>query len=263
TFFPVLQGAIGFGSAFEGWTAHEEEEVPCARHTFHLEWDTDEQRPGGNFHICMELECSCLREQPSVNLLCLLHHCPHVQPPGHPVHQLLPRCEENCPLVLCTGEINLVAFVPVTQLAFSAAALQMLLKTQADQRRRKLLARCLGHLCEQLALRGPHPKHNTYALRGRDQVLQVHGQAGPQDSSHLKYLQLFAGVPVHKDFSVYYIKTIVMLLLSTVPVPRWHRRYFMLQLSDSLELLWLSLKRNTWRILLWATSGFWRRSACP
>ncbi|KAL2308663.1 hypothetical protein Nmel_001722 [Mimus melanotis] len=64
----------------------------------------------------------------------------------------------------------------------------------------------------------------TYACRGRDQVLQARGHAGPQDSSHLKCLQLLASVPEHKDFSVYYIKTIIMRLLNTVLVSRWHRR---------------------------------------
>lgn len=57
TFFLVLQGAIGFGNAFEGWSALEEEMVyhvllpltPPRGHTFPLECDTDEQRPSRNF----------------------------------------------------------------------------------------------------------------------------------------------------------------------------------------------------------------------
>ncbi|NWX38639.1 IPIL1 protein, partial [Notiomystis cincta] len=48
TLWPVLQQAIGVGSAFEGWTAREEEVVyrvlvpltPPRGHTFHLERDT-------------------------------------------------------------------------------------------------------------------------------------------------------------------------------------------------------------------------------
>ncbi|NXH36933.1 IPIL1 protein, partial [Myiagra hebetior] len=82
TFSPVLQQAIGFGSAFEGWTAREEEVVyhvlvPMTRppgHSFHLERDTDEQRPGRNFRVRVDLECSCPREQQGANLLCFRHH---------------------------------------------------------------------------------------------------------------------------------------------------------------------------------------------
>ncbi|RMC14852.1 hypothetical protein DUI87_07028 [Hirundo rustica rustica] len=63
-----------------------------------------------------------------------------------------------------------------------------------------------------------------------------------QDSSHLKCLQLLAGVLACKDFSVYSMKTIVMRPLNTVPVSWWHRRYFVLQLMDILEQLLFSLE---------------------
>lgn len=56
--FLMLQGAISFGSAFEGWIAREEKEVvyhvlvpltPPRGHTFHLEDDADGGRPSRNF----------------------------------------------------------------------------------------------------------------------------------------------------------------------------------------------------------------------
>lgn len=88
----------------------------------------------------MDLECSCPREQLTVNLLSPLHHCEVVRRWTWQFNLLDTLCtssyldvRKTCSVVLCVGEINLEVLAPVTQLPFSSAALQTLLQTQADQ----------------------------------------------------------------------------------------------------------------------------------
>ncbi|RMB98598.1 hypothetical protein DUI87_24814 [Hirundo rustica rustica] len=82
SFYPVLQRAIGVGSAFEGWSPREQDVVyrvlipmtPPRGHSFHLELDSAGQRHVRNFRVRVQLECTCTREQQGENMLCFLHH---------------------------------------------------------------------------------------------------------------------------------------------------------------------------------------------
>ncbi|XP_014167304.2 inositol 1,4,5-trisphosphate receptor-interacting protein-like 1 [Geospiza fortis] len=82
SFYPVLQRAIGVGSAFEGWSPREQDVVyrvlipmtPPRGHSFHLELDSAGQRHVRNFRVRVQLECTCTREQQAENMLCFLHH---------------------------------------------------------------------------------------------------------------------------------------------------------------------------------------------
>ncbi|KAI1237502.1 hypothetical protein IHE44_0013579 [Lamprotornis superbus] len=82
SFYPVLQRAIGVGSAFEGWSPREQDVVyqvlipmtPPRGHSFHLELDSAEQRHVRNFRVRVQLECTCTKEQQGENMLCFLHH---------------------------------------------------------------------------------------------------------------------------------------------------------------------------------------------
>ncbi|XP_048161927.1 inositol 1,4,5-trisphosphate receptor-interacting protein-like 1 [Corvus hawaiiensis] len=269
TFLPVLQRAIGVGSAFEGWTAREEEVVyrvlvpmtPPRGHTFHLEHDTEEQRPGRNFRVRVQLECSCPREQQGANLLCFLHHPEEVRRRSR---------QPNLLDTLCTG-----AYLDVRKTARWLCQLVrakwwrlpqsrswrlVLLPSKRSCKLRltndqgsfwvKVLFGVRKGTSDIFVSSRPQGAHTpstmwpeTYTVAETKFFRHMARQA-PQDSSHLKCLQLLAGVLPRKDFSIYCVKTIVMRLLNTVPLTQWHRRYFVLQLSDILEQLRLSLEEK-------------------
>ncbi|NXO05594.1 IPIL1 protein, partial [Rhinopomastus cyanomelas] len=83
--FPVLQPAIAVGSAFEGWSPCGDHAVyrllvplkPPHGYRFQMNLCKTEQKLGykqvRNFHICVEHECTCRKEQLCENELCFLH----------------------------------------------------------------------------------------------------------------------------------------------------------------------------------------------
>ncbi|NXI32669.1 IPIL1 protein, partial [Sterrhoptilus dennistouni] len=254
TFFPVLQRAIGFGSAFEGWTASEEEVVyrvlvpltPPLGHIFYLEPDTDQQRPGRNFRVLVALECRCPREQQGVHLLCFLHH-PDV------VRRVTGQA--NLLDTLCTGSYLDVKKTVRWFCALVRASWRRLPQSRSwdlallpSKRSCNLRLTNSQESFQVRVLFGVRRAHTpssmwpeSYTMAETKLFRHVAGQV-PQDSSHLKCLQLLTGVLARKDFSAHAIKTVVMRLLSTLPASQWHRRYFLLQLSDALEQLRLSLE---------------------
>lgn len=269
TFYPVLQQAIGFGSAFEGWTAREEEILyrvliplsPPIGHTFHLEHDTDQQKPGRNFRVRVELECSCPEENEGVNLLCFLHH-PDVVRRSTRQPNLLDS--------LCTGfylDVHKIVLwfcalvraswrrLPQSRswhlvLQASARSCNLRLNNNQESFLVKVLFGVQRHTSDIFITSRPRGAQTpstmwpeTYAIAETKFFTHMARQT-PQDSSHLKCLQLLARVLAHKDFPFHSVKTIIMQMLNTVPVSRWHRRYFLLQLSDALEQLHLSLKEK-------------------
>ncbi|NXT71380.1 IPIL1 protein, partial [Chaetops frenatus] len=269
TFYPVLEQAIGFGSAFEGWIAREEEVVYCVLiplapplgHTFYLERDTGEQRPGRNFRIHVQLECSCPREQQGVNILCFRHH-PDV------VRRIIQQ--PNLLDTLCTGSYLDVHktvhwFCTLVRASWqrlpqsrswnlvllpSKRSCNLRLTNNQESFQVKVLFGVRQHTSDIFVSsqhRGADTPRTmwpeTYAVAETKFFGHMAKQA-PQESSHLKCLQLLASVRVCKDFSIYSIKTIVMHLLNTIPVSQWHSRYFLLQLSDVLEQLRLSLEKK-------------------
>ena len=269
TFLPVLHQAIGFGSAFEAWTAREEDVVyrvivpmtPPRGHTFHLELDTDEQRPGRNFRVRVQLECTCTREQQGVNMLCFLHHPEEVRRRSQ---------QPNLLDTLCTGAYldarktarwfyRLVRakwrHLPQSRswrlvLLPSKRSCKLRLTNDQGSYRVKVLfgvRKGTSGIFVSSRRQGAHTPSivwpETYSVAETKFFGHMARQV-PQDSSHLKCLQLLAGVLPSKDFAIYCVKTIVMRLLNTVPLTQWHRRYFVLQLSDILEQLRLSLEEK-------------------
>ncbi|NXB65626.1 IPIL1 protein, partial [Struthidea cinerea] len=269
TFFPVLQRAIGFGSAFEGWTAREEEVVyrvlvPMTRpqgHTFHRSCDTDEQWPGRNFRVRVDLDCSCPREQQGENMLCFLHSPEEVRRRTR---------QPNLRDTLCTGsylDVQKTArwFCQTVRAKWwrlpqsrswhlvllpSKRSCKLRLTNDEGSFQVKVLFGVRQGISDIFVSSRPQGAHTpstmwpeTYAVAETLFFRHMARQA-PQDSSHLKCLQLLAGVLARKDFSIYCMKTIVMRLLNTVPLTQWHRRYFVLQLSDILEQLRVSLEEK-------------------
>ncbi|XP_056338876.1 inositol 1,4,5-trisphosphate receptor-interacting protein-like 1 [Oenanthe melanoleuca] len=269
TFYPVLQQAIGFGSAFEGWTSREEEVVyrvlipltPPLGHTFHVERDTDQQKPGRNFRVRVELECSCPRHHQGANPLCFLHHTDVVRRRTR---------QPNLLDSLCTGfyldvQKTVLWFCALVRASWrrlpqsrswhlvllgSTRSCNLRLNNDQESFLVKVLFGVRRHTSDIFITsrtRGARTPSTmwpeTYAI-AETKFFRYMARRVPQDSSHLRCLQLLACVLARKDFSIHSVKTIIMRLLNTIPVTRWHRRYFLLQLSDALEQLRLSLEEK-------------------
>ncbi|NXH38183.1 IPIL1 protein, partial [Dicaeum eximium] len=269
TFYPVLQQAIGFGSAFEGWTISEKEVVyhvlvpltPPLGHIFQLERDPDQQRSGRNFRVRVLLECTCPREHQGMNILCFQHHPDVVRRRTRQPNLLDMLCTDSfldvektvgwfCALVRASWRrlpqsrswhLVLLPSKRSCNLKLANGQESFLVKVLFGVQRRTsdifISSRSRG--AETPSTMWPE----TYAV-AETKFFRHMARQVPQDSSHLKCLQLLASVTVHKDFSIHSIKTIVMRLLHTVPVLQWQRRYFLLQLSDALEQLRLALEEK-------------------
>ncbi|NXK43862.1 IPIL1 protein, partial [Piprites chloris] len=83
----------------------------------------------------------------------------------------------------------------------------------------------------------------TYAVAERKFFSHIARQA-PQDSWHLKCLQLLARALLGIGFSTYTMKTIVMHVLNIVPVSGWRMRHFLQRLEDIMQYLHGSLEEK-------------------
>ncbi|NXC61776.1 IPIL1 protein, partial [Aleadryas rufinucha] len=270
-FYPVLQQAIGVGSAFEGWRPHAEGAlyhvlVPLsapAGHTFHLEADTGAKMPGRNFRVRVELECTCVREQlGNDTVLCFLHHS----------REELSRKQEPSLLdTLCTGP-----YLDVEKTAFWLYRLvraDWLLLPQSYHGHLMLLPSsrsCKMQLSEgkdsfvvevlfgvrhgdsdiyvssqptEVRFMPSTTWHETYAVAEANFFRHVARQA-PQDSWHCKCLQFLTCAAMGSDFSTYALKTVVMHLLNTSPLSQWGRREFLKRLLDIVDYLRCSLDKK-------------------
>ncbi|NWR11936.1 IPIL1 protein, partial [Paradoxornis webbianus] len=259
TFYPVLQRAIGFGSAFEGWTASEEEVVyrvliplkPPLGHVFCLKPDTEQQRLGRPFRVLVKLECRCLREQEGVFQLCYLHHANMVRRVTGQPNLLDTLCTDSyldvkktvrwfCALVRaswwCLPQSRSwdLALLPSKdscnlRLTNSQESFQVRLLFGVQRHGSDIFITSQSQGADTPSTMWPE----TYTVAETKFFKHVASQL-PQDSSHLRCLQILTGVLMHEGFSAHAIKTVVMRLLSTLPAAEWHKRYFLLQLSNIL-----------------------------
>ncbi|NWX55128.1 IPIL1 protein, partial [Promerops cafer] len=269
TFYPVLEEPIGFGSAFEGWTVREDEVVyhvlvpltPPLGHIFHLERDTDHQRPGRNFRVRVELECRCPREQQGVNMLCFYHHADVIRRTTRQPNLLDLLCTDSyldvkktvrwfCALVRASWQRLPQSRSWNLALLPSKRSCNLRLTNSQETFHVRVLfgvQRRASDIFISSRHRGAHTPSTmwpeTYGVAETKFFRHMARQA-PQDSTHLKCLQLLASALACKDFSTHSIKTVVMRLLNTIPVSQWHKRYFLLQLSDTLDQLRLSLEQK-------------------
>ncbi|NWU87402.1 IPIL1 protein, partial [Onychorhynchus coronatus] len=267
---PVLQRAIGVGSAFEGWSPQEKDVVYCVLvplapppgHTFHLEMDTSGQLPGRNFCIRVEPVCTCTREQQEENVLCFIHH---------PEEEQRRNEEPNFRNTLCSGsylDVEKTArwFYQLVRAAWPALpqyhTWQFTLLPSSHSCKFKLTRDRETLTVEVLfgvqqgdsdiyvssqpteALFTPSTTWpETYVVAEMKFFRHIARQA-PRDSWHLKCLQLLARAVVGRGFSTYMMKTIVMHLLNSAPVSRWGRRQFLQRLGDTMQYLHVSLQRK-------------------
>ncbi|XP_056371931.1 inositol 1,4,5-trisphosphate receptor-interacting protein-like 1 [Oenanthe melanoleuca] len=272
SFYPVLQRAIGVGSAFEGWSPREQDVVyqvlipmtPPQGHSFHLELDSAEQRQGRNFRVRVQLECTCSKEQQAENMLCFLHH---------PEEELRSNQDPSLLDTLCTNSYldvqktarwfyQLVrAIWPALpqshnwhlKLLPSRRSCQFQVTNGIEVYRIEILfgvQRGDSDIFVSSEPREAHTQNTTwpesYAVAEMKFFQHIARQA-PPDSVHLRCLQFFTRLVLGFCFPTYTMKTLVMHLLNAVPVSQWRRRDLLqrlLDISDSLCLCVLAKRLN-------------------
>ncbi|NXL66133.1 IPIL1 protein, partial [Chordeiles acutipennis] len=259
SFYPVLQLPIEVDSAFEGWAPYEEDVtyrvfvpmLPPRGHIFYLEQGIVAEMQVRYCSIRVELECTCTEVE---NMLCFLHHS----------EEELRNQAPSLLRTLCTG-----SYLDVEK---TACWLQQLVKAswvvlpESAQCRLKILP--LGRSCKfQVKKRNKTfpielmfgvqryksdifvsnhstegiftPKTmwlETYAV-AEAKFLKYVAREAPRDSFHLKCLQLCTRILMGSSFSTYALKTIVMHLLTSIPLSDWRRRDFLLRLLDIMQYL--------------------------
>ncbi|KAM6392612.1 inositol 1,4,5-trisphosphate receptor-interacting protein-like 1 [Pluvialis apricaria] len=262
SFFPVLQPAIGVGSAFEGWSARGRDAVyrllvplkPPSGHAFHLELGTGGEMPAKDCRVRVELECTCTREQLVENTWCFLHH-PKEELSRNPAASLLGS--------LCTGSYldvqktahwfqNLVrsAWEEMPQshrysMEVRPSSRSCMLQLTTASGRRLFVEMVFGvqqgdsdiFLSSQTTEASFTPS-TTWAEScavAEAKFFRHMARQAPHEALHLKCLQLFDGILVGTVFSMSNLKTVAMHLLNTIPPESWSRREFLVRLQD---ILW-------------------------
>uniref|UniRef100_A0A8C3MVN8 Mab-21-like HhH/H2TH-like domain-containing protein n=1 Tax=Geospiza parvula TaxID=87175 RepID=A0A8C3MVN8_GEOPR len=262
SFYPVLQGAIGVGSAFEGWSPREQDVVyqvlipmtPPRGHSFHLELGTAGQRHLRNFQIRVQQECTCTSEKQGENMLCFLHH---------PEEELRRHQDPSLLHTLCTGsylDVEKTArwFYQVVRAIWPALleshhwhlvllpprrSCQFKVTNGRESYRIEMLFGVRQGNSDVFVSSQPRQAHTSstiwpesYAV-AEMKFFRYIARRAPPDSLHLKCLQFFTRLQLGLGFSTYTIKTIVMHLLSILPVSQWCRRNFVRRLMDISESL--------------------------
>uniref|UniRef100_A0A8C3KC09 Mab-21-like HhH/H2TH-like domain-containing protein n=1 Tax=Calidris pygmaea TaxID=425635 RepID=A0A8C3KC09_9CHAR len=270
SFFPVLEPAIGVGSVFEGWSPRGRGVVYCLLvplkpprgHTFHLELGSVKGMPAKS-HVRVQLDCTCRRDQHVENMLCFVHQ---------PKEALRRNQDSSLISNLCTGfylDAQKIARWFQTMVSSAWAGMPQwhhysmkvlpshrsckLLLTTAS--RRSLFVKVIfgvqqgdsdiflsSQATETIFTLGT-TWAESYAVAEAKFFRHITMQA-PQDTFHLKCLQLCAGILVGTGFSTYTLKTIVMHLLNTLPPESWGRTEFLLRLQDIMWYLRGSLEEK-------------------
>ncbi|NXA20644.1 IPIL1 protein, partial [Ibidorhyncha struthersii] len=220
SFFPLLQPAIGVGSAFEGWSPHGHDAVyrllvplkPPHGHTFHLKLSSAVEIPAKNCYVCVELECTCMKEQLVENTLCFLHH---------------PKELRRVPAASILGTLCTGFYLDVLK---TAQWFQNLVRSAWGEMPQ-------SHHYSMKAIFTPSTMWaESYAV-AEVKFFRHMARHAPPEALHLKCLQLFAAVLEGTSFSTYTLKTVMMHLLNSVPLERWSRREFLVRLQDILSYL--------------------------
>ncbi|XP_061232105.1 inositol 1,4,5-trisphosphate receptor-interacting protein-like 1 [Neopsephotus bourkii] len=257
-FFPVLEAAIGVGSAFECWSPHEDDAVyrllvplrPPRGHAFHLEAGAVGQRLL-DFCIRVELVCTCRTEETLGDTLCFHHH---------PEEALRKNQKPSLLHTLCTGSYLDVQKTAVWLQDFVSSAWEFLpqsrhysMKVLPSSRSCKLQ---LIHISGRTLLIEMMPgvqqgnsdifvssqatealctSSTTWSLSSsvaEAKFFRLMAREVPADSFHLNCLQLCTRMLTGTGFSSYTFKTVVMHLLTTRPLAGWRRTDFLLRLED-------------------------------
>ncbi|NXI35728.1 IPIL1 protein, partial [Galbula dea] len=261
SFLPVLQPAIGVGSAFEGWSPSDDEPVyrllvplkPPHGYSFCLELGKTGEMPSKECHICVDLECICSNNKTT----CIVHH---------PVKELRKRHEGlSLRNTLCTGSYLDVQKTArwIQGLVRSAWGrvphsqhykMKMLpsknsCKMQLTNASKETLTVELIFGVQQgnsdifLCSQTPEAVVNSSttwpmscAVAEAKLFRQIATKA-PRGSFHLECLHACTRILVGTSFSTSMLKTVVMHLLTTIPLGAWRKKDFVLRLEDIMQYL--------------------------
>ncbi|XP_074396304.1 inositol 1,4,5-trisphosphate receptor-interacting protein-like 1 [Zonotrichia albicollis] len=261
--YPVPTEAIGVGSAFEGWSPRDWDGVyrvlvplnPPPGHAFHLELNSAGQVAARTFNVCVELVCTCEKEQLAEKPLCFLHHsrkelrrkqkrsllgtlctgsyldvaktshwfCQLVRsswlqvPQWHSWHLVFQPCSRSCRLQLSKGRESLTV-----EMLFGVRRGDSDIFVVSQPTKATMMASTAWA--------------EMYAV-AEAKFFQHIARQLPCESLHLKCLQLFTCILRDTGFSSSTWKTVVMHVLTTVPLSRWHRRAFARRLWDIMAYL--------------------------
>ncbi|XP_030337268.1 inositol 1,4,5-trisphosphate receptor-interacting protein-like 1 [Strigops habroptila] len=271
SFLPVLEPAIGVGSAFEGWSPQEDDTVYCLlvplrpphAHTFRLEIGTVAQMLGNKSRIRVEGECTCMREQTVGAMWCFLHHT-----------EKKLRMNRKPRLIhhFCTGSYLDVKKTASWFQGFVGSFWKLV--PQSCHYNMKVLPSC--HSCKlqfthdsgriliaeimfgvQLGLSDiflsslatqafdtPSTWWTPSYAVAEAKFFRLMARQAPHDSFHLNCLQLCTRLLVGTRFSTYTLKTVVMHLLTTTPLAGWRKRDFHLRLDDIMGYLCCCLEKK-------------------
>ncbi|NWQ84571.1 IPIL1 protein, partial [Columbina picui] len=262
TSFLVLENAIEVGSAFEGWSPREEDITyrllvplkPPRGHIFHLElgpvW------LARNFYIRVELVCTCEMEQPVGETRCFLHDPEEEQRRNEDPNILQDLCTDSyldvkktarffqmfmrhCWRALPISAVHRLTMLPsdrsckfcVTQGWEQRISIELLFGVQEGDS-----DIFLSSQYTEAAYTPSTMWPESYAVAEMKFFRRIASQAQP-DSIHLRCLQLCARSLLGRDFSTYTLKTVVMHLLTTIPLSDWRRRHVLARLQDIMQYL--------------------------
>ncbi|NWV29162.1 IPIL1 protein, partial [Origma solitaria] len=276
SFYPVPEGAIGVGSAFEGWSSSERDVVyrvlvplnPPLGHAFHLEQESAGQMSARTFSVRVELVCTCWREQLGKKLLCFVHNSEE---------ELEQKQEPSLLETLCTScyldvektsswfsEMVRSSWLHLPQsqswhLVFEPCSRSCRFRLSKGQKRltvEMLFGVCRGDSDIFVVSQPPEAQKGisvssqptkadfmsstawpeTFAVAEAKFFRHITRQV-PCKSLHLKCLQVFTCILRGAGFSISTWKTVVMHVLTTVPLSRWRRRQFERRLWDVMAYL--------------------------
>ncbi|NWS48311.1 IPIL1 protein, partial [Probosciger aterrimus] len=264
TFFPEIEAAIGVDSAFECWSPHEDDAVYCLLvplkpphgHAFHLELGMAGQVLATDSCIHVELVCTCMTEETVGDMLCFLHD---------PEDLLRKNQKPSLLHTLCTGsylDVQKTAlwFQDLVRSSWECVSQsrRYRMKVLPSSRSCKLqLTRVSGRtlLVEMMlgvqqgdsdifmssqateALFTPSTTWSLSYAVAEAKFFWLMAREVPHDSCHFSCLQLCTRMLGGIGFSSYVLKTVMMHLLTTIPLAGWRRRDFLLRLEDIMRYL--------------------------
>ncbi|XP_072195050.1 inositol 1,4,5-trisphosphate receptor-interacting protein-like 1 [Excalfactoria chinensis] len=259
TFYPVPESPIGVGSAYEGWCPPGKEPIFCLLvplsaprgHVFHLDLDTTGELPARNSRIRVDLECTCGREQ-QMGMRCFLHTSKEELGDQHPnllqdlctdsyldaektarwfqvliknAWKCMPQsatwsmnvvlCRRSCRLHL-TDIFNRIFFIKVV-FGVQQENTDIFLSSQETE--------------APITPSTTWPQSCSVAEAKFWQHITNHDE---DDSFHLRCMQVCGQILTGHTFSIYELKTVLMHLLTAIPLESWHGSYFLLRVDDIL-----------------------------
>uniref|UniRef100_A0A8D0ES95 Mab-21-like HhH/H2TH-like domain-containing protein n=1 Tax=Strix occidentalis caurina TaxID=311401 RepID=A0A8D0ES95_STROC len=229
------------------WLRKRSPEVDNPRgHAFHLELGTPGEMPAKDSCVCVELECTCAREQLVENTLCFLHH---------PNEELRRNQDASLLQTLCTGSYLDVQKTALWVQDSVSSAWVLVLPSRCSCRLQLMNASRRALLIEMIfgVQRGDSDIFLSSRTReatftpsltwpescavAEAKFFRHVGRQAPHGSFHLRCLQLCARILVGTGFSSYALKTVVMHLLTTITLSDWCRRDFLPRLEDIMHYL--------------------------